>query len=217
MNTHLKDVVIDDEKLRYVEIYQIINNITGKKYIGQAVSHILNHKRYRPYGMNGRFKCHISEAYSTKKNQCQFLNNSIRKHGSANFSVQLITTCSIDHADEIEAMYITNNNTIYPFGYNLKIGGITFKHTDESRRRVAIGLKKFNIEKKVLRFKNITFDTINLEQYIRPLNRHGIQYGWYILINKIKADFGGIHTKLEDSKVEAYEFLNQLINNCKTP
>jgi hypothetical protein len=38
-----------------------------------------------------------------------------------------------------------------------------------------------------------------------------------ILINRKKADFGGIHTKLEDSKQEAYEFLSQLINNCKTP
>ena len=64
----LSNKILDNENDRYIEIYQIVNLITKKKYVGQAVSHILNHKKYRPYGMNGRFKCHISEAYSNKKN-----------------------------------------------------------------------------------------------------------------------------------------------------
>ncbi len=62
-----KFTILDDEKLRYCEIYKITCTVNDKHYIGQAVSHILNHKRYRPYGMEGRFKCHISEAFSQKK------------------------------------------------------------------------------------------------------------------------------------------------------
>jgi hypothetical protein len=64
----LSTKILDDESLRYVEIYKIYCISSKKSYIGQAVSHILNHKRYRPYGMEGRFRCHISEAYSNKKN-----------------------------------------------------------------------------------------------------------------------------------------------------
>ena len=77
INIDLKNVILNDELLRYCEIYKITNTINNKIYIGQAVSHILNHKKYRPYGMEGRFKSHIHEAFSNKKNQCHYLNNSI--------------------------------------------------------------------------------------------------------------------------------------------
>ncbi len=63
----LSNIIIDDPNKRYCEIYKITNLTTDKIYVGQAVSHILNHKRYRPYGHEGRFRCHISEAFSTKK------------------------------------------------------------------------------------------------------------------------------------------------------
>jgi hypothetical protein len=52
---------------RFCEIYKITNLTNNKIYVGQAVSHILNHNKYRPYGREGRFRCHISEAFSNKK------------------------------------------------------------------------------------------------------------------------------------------------------
>ena len=75
----LSKVILNEPTDRYCEIYKIISLSTNKIYVGQSVSHILNHKRYRPYGHEGRFRCHISEAFSTKKNQSHFLNNAIRK------------------------------------------------------------------------------------------------------------------------------------------
>jgi len=42
------------------------------------------------------------------------------------------------------------------------------------------------------------------------LNRNKIQYGWYVYINKIKADFGGVHISLETSKNTALEFLKNI-------
>jgi len=65
----LSNQILDDPTKRYCEIYKIIHLSSCKIYVGQAVSHILNHKRYRPYGHEGRFRCHISEAFSSKKNQ----------------------------------------------------------------------------------------------------------------------------------------------------
>ena len=102
----LSNKIIDDETQRFVEIYKLTNLSNNKIYIGQAVSHILNHKRYRPYGRHGRFRCHISEAYSKKKNQCQYLNNAIRKYGHNEFVVELIKVCKVEEADEMEKYYI---------------------------------------------------------------------------------------------------------------
>lgn len=132
-----------EEKNRYIEIYKITNIITGKLYIGQTVSHMLNHNKYRRYGSQKRLDCHFSEAMKNNKDkECRYLNNSIRKHGIDKFIVELIDTCSMDKGDEIEAKYITEYNSIFPFGYNLKIGGTVFKHSDESRRILSEGYYK---------------------------------------------------------------------------
>lgn len=48
------------ESERHIEIYELYCRPTGKAYVGQAVSHILNHGKYR------RFKTHVSEAFSSK-------------------------------------------------------------------------------------------------------------------------------------------------------
>jgi group I intron endonuclease len=131
----LSNEILDDPTIRYCEIYKITNLSTRKIYIGQAVSHILNHKRYRPYGLGGRFRCHISEAFSTKKNQSHYLNNSIRKYGATDFTCELLEYCEISDANDREIHYIKTYNTLFPNGYNLKNGGNVFTHSDESKKR----------------------------------------------------------------------------------
>jgi len=124
-----------EEKDRYIEIYKITNSCSGKLYIGQTVSHMLNHGKYRRYGSAKRLDSHFSEAIKNNKDkECRYLNNSIRKYGIDKFKVELIDICPMEKGDEIEAKYITQFNSVFPFGYNLKIGGTVFKHCDESRR-----------------------------------------------------------------------------------
>jgi group I intron endonuclease len=206
----LSEIILDTPENRYCEIYKIINLLNGKIYVGQAVSHILNHKKYRPYGCKGRFKCHISEAFSNKKNQSYYLNNALRKYGINNFNVHLIEYCEVDKADEREIFYIKELNTLYPNGYNLKNGGNRFTHCEESKKRVSAGVINYFKDKKFEKFKNIKQIEENIEQYIKPLNRYGNQYGWYVYIDKCKADFGGIHISLEDSKKNAIDFVMKL-------
>ena len=205
--------ILDDPTKRYCEIYKIINLSNGKIYVGQAVSHILNHKRYRPYGHEGRFRCHISEAFSTKKNQSHYLNNAIRKYGVTNFAVELIECCEISNSDERETYYIKELNSLFPNGYNLKNGGSVFTHSDESKKRVSNGVSNYYKDKKYNRFKDIKNIDDNIEKYIKPLKRNNEQYGWYVYIDRVKADFGGVHIPLDESKISAIEFIENLKNH----
>lgn len=105
------------------KIYKITNLVTGKSYIGQTRSHRLNHGKYRPFGHLGRFRDHLHEANSNKKNQCRYLNSSLLKHGVDNFKCELILTCEIQDLDSYEIQYISQYNTKFPNGYNLTNGG----------------------------------------------------------------------------------------------
>ena len=208
----LKNSILEDETLRYCEIYKITNQINQKIYVGQAVSHILNHKKYRPYGMEGRFRCHVSEAFSSKKNQCHYLNNAIRKYGPENFKLMLISTCKLCESDTIETENIFKSNSLYPNGYNLNTGGKVSIHTTESKKRVSIGVMNYFKDAKFQRFANIKIDKSDekFDKWIRPLNRNKIQYGWYVYIQGKKADFGGSHISLEESRKMAIDFIYKL-------
>ena len=207
----LSKEILDDPTTRYCEIYKITHLTSGKIYIGQSVSHILNHKRYRPYGHEGRFRCHISEAFSTKKNQCHYLNNAIRKYGVDDFVIELIEYCEIADANDKEIENIKRFNSLYPYGFNLKNGGgNVFTHSEESKKRVSNGLVNFYNDKKFERFKDIKSIDDDIDKYIKPLNRDNLQYGWYVYIDRTKADFGGTHISLESSKQKAIEFILKL-------
>ena len=212
----LSNKILDDPTDRCCEIYKITNLTNGKIYVGQSVSHILNHKRYRPYGREGRFRCHISEAFSTKKNQSHYLNNAIRKYGIESFTVDLLEYCEILNADERETYYIKELNSLYPNGYNLKNGGTTFTHCDESKKRVSAGVVRYFKDKKQERFVNVKSIDDDIDKYIRPLNRNNTQYGWYVFIDRKKADFGGVHISLDESRDSAREFITNLKNQLAT-
>jgi hypothetical protein len=113
------------------QIYLIENTTNGKQYVGQTVSHRKNKDKYRPFGYEGRFKDHMSEAMcNTKKKQCTYLNNAIRLHRRESFKVSLLHTCSIDELDQQEQHFIVQHGSLYPNGYNLSRGGKTFKATE---------------------------------------------------------------------------------------
>jgi hypothetical protein len=105
------------------EIYVITNIINNKKYIGQTRSHRLNHNKYRPFGFIGRFKDHVNECYSKKKNCSKYLNYALLKYDVKSFTCEKILECSLDKLDEYEIKYIKESNTKYPNGYNLTDGG----------------------------------------------------------------------------------------------
>lgn len=116
--------IVDDEKLVKGVIYVIEHTASGKKYVGQTVTHRKNHNRYRPFGAAGRFSHHVSEAIcNTKHKSGHLLGTDIRAYGKDAFTVSTIELCDKSVLDEREIYHITALNTIYPQGYNLTKGG----------------------------------------------------------------------------------------------
>lgn len=165
--------------------------------------------------MDKRFACHVSEAFSQKKNQCHYLNNAIRKHGVDDFSVELVDVCTIPDADVLEAHYIDRYNTMFPQGFNLKTGTATTRLSLEGRRRVSTGVQKYYAEQKFARFIDVVVDESKINSYIRPLRRQKELFGYYVYIDGKKADFGGSHIPLEESHKLAIEFIEALLTRQK--
>ena len=121
-----ENALLDSLEKVYGLIYMMTNSKTGMKYVGQTVSHRKNKGKYRPFGVIGRFNDHVSEAINnTKKKQCSFLNNAIRKYGKEDFVVETLEICKISELDQFEKNYIEHHNTLSPNGYNLTKGGKT--------------------------------------------------------------------------------------------
>jgi group I intron endonuclease len=126
IDTSCETVLLESSEKVYGLIYLMTNYMTNMKYVGQTVSHRKNKGKYRPFGVIGRFKDHISEAINnTKKKQCSFLNNAIRKYGKEAFVVETLETCRVSELDQLEQTYIKQFNTLSPKGYNLTKGGKT--------------------------------------------------------------------------------------------
>jgi hypothetical protein len=118
------DKILDDPKMVKGLIYVVEHTSSGMKYVGQTVSHRLNHGRYRPFGAQSRFKHHISEALcNTKHKTGHKLGIDIRKYGADAFTVAVLQECELDERDNLEKYYITTLHTLHPEGYNLTIGG----------------------------------------------------------------------------------------------
>ena len=223
-NFELKNKIITDEKLRWVEIYKIVNTINQKVYIGQAISHIRKNDKFIPHGINGRFHTHTQEAFgnNTTKHSCRHLNNAFKLYGIHNFTVQLLINCSIEDANHIESEEINKHNSLSPIGYNLTMSCKAFFPSLEFRQCVSTGLINSFIDKRINKMLGFNLNICeNYEQYIIPKYRSKIQCGWSIKIKdivisdiKIKSnkelEFTSSIVSLEENKVRAIKFLKQL-------
>jgi len=119
---YLKKTLLDPANI-LGEIYMITNLMTEKVYIGQTRTHYRDGNKYTPAGYNHRFDNHKQEARSCKGNQCQYLNNAIRKYGEDMFTVELVVRCELSDLDRLEIYYIDQFDSLCPNGYNLTPGG----------------------------------------------------------------------------------------------
>ena len=104
------------------EIYKITSPC-GKIYIGQTKCLAKRKDKFIIWGTIKRWKAHINEANSLKREGCLKLNNCINKYKAENFVVEVLLICDIEYLDYYESYMITEYNTMYPNGLNLKTGG----------------------------------------------------------------------------------------------
>lgn len=211
-----------EENERYIEIYKITNTANNKLYVGQTVSHVLNHGKYRRYGSQKRLDSHFSEAIKNNKDkECRYLNSAIRKYGNDKFIVELITTCDMDKGDDTEDKYIKEYNSLFPNGYNLKLGKTIYKYDEETRPiKLENGVKVVtnSIEQnKLIKFNNTDLpdDVLtNIDKYIKVTNtikKHLL----YLQINGIEISFGSKKETKEQLKANIIKFINKLIEYKK--
>lgn len=102
-------------------VYKITNTINNKIYIGQTVQKI-----------NRRFLQHCEKRKS-------IISKAINKYGKQNFKVDIlfIANC-IEELNSKEQQFISKNNCIVPFGYNITSGGNNFRHNQQTKRKLSL-------------------------------------------------------------------------------
>jgi group I intron endonuclease len=106
-------------------IYKITNKVDGKIYIGQTIQ-ILEYRwrKHRNVGSN-----------------CCYLKRAFNKYGTDNFEFKLICICFDEDLDKYEIQYMEKYNSMVPNGYNLRKGGNSGKHHEETKRKISESLK----------------------------------------------------------------------------
>lgn len=120
-------------------IYQYINKINNKSYIGQSIN---IQKRYRE---------HKNAAFNpNNKDYDQTIHRAIRKYGLENFDFVILEECSPEELDQKEVYWIAYYDT-YHNGYNETEGG------DESHIHLGKPVELYDLEGNyVTEYPNIT-------------------------------------------------------------
>lgn len=117
----------DNDFKPYGVIYCVTHKASGRVYIGQTVQQV--QKRW--YG-------HRNETC------CQRLSRAIKKYGHDAFSVEEIDAAiDKDDLDSLESFYIMlYGSTDRKRGFNLMSGGSFGKHSDESKQKMSVSVRK---------------------------------------------------------------------------
>ena len=106
-------------------IYKIKNKIDNKIYIGQTTQ-----------DLERRWKGHRKNS-----SNCRYLKSAFKKYGVENFDFQLVCITFDNQLDDMEIKYIEQYNCLVPNGYNIRLGGNSGKHHDETKRKISETLK----------------------------------------------------------------------------
>ena len=106
-------------------IYKIVNKIDKKTYIGQTV-----------HDCETRWSDHVK-----KRSNCRYLKSALKKHGVDNFDFKIVCITFDSSLDDIEIDYIKKYDCLVPNGYNLRLGGNSGRHHEETKKKISDTLK----------------------------------------------------------------------------
>ena len=114
-------------------IYKIKNKIDNKIYIGQTTQDL--ERRWRNHRKNS--------------SNCRYLKSAFKKYGVENFEFKLVCITFDNQLDDMEIKYIEQYKCLVPNGYNIRLGGNSGKHHEDTKRKIAATLLK---NRKVIQF-----------------------------------------------------------------
>jgi hypothetical protein len=103
---------------------------SGKIYIGQTIKTV-----------EKRFKEHLEDANREYKDHCKVLNKSLRKYGEFHFKIEVLETCLDYNLDKKEIEYIQKYQSQTPKGMNIKLGGSSGKHHEDTKKKISMSSK----------------------------------------------------------------------------
>jgi len=106
-------------------IYKITNKENGMIYIGQTIQ-----------TLEDRWRQHRK-----KSSTCLYLKRAFEKYGIDNFIFEMICCCDNEELDKLEIHYMIEFNSIVPNGYNLREGGNSGRHNEETKKKISNALK----------------------------------------------------------------------------
>lgn len=104
-------------------IYEFVNKINGKIYIGQTKD------------FKSRVRCHRHNSKSYKKTNPFY--NAIRKYGWDNFIINIVEECDTKMLNEKEEYWISEKKCLYPNGYNLMKGGNQYEMSEDTKKKIS--------------------------------------------------------------------------------
>lgn len=120
------------------EIYMVINNITGKRYIGQTQCYGKRGNCIRKLGIQVRWSGHCSDAKRNIQGRgAKCLIDSIQKYGKDNHIIKPIFICPTYQANYWEVKYIRQYNTQVPNGMNIEKGGKKAPLAEETKKKLS--------------------------------------------------------------------------------
>ena len=104
-------------------VYVIENKLNSKRYVGQTVRSI-----------EERWKENCK-----RTSDCSAIANAIQKYGKKNFIINTVyIATSTEELNKKEQYFIKELNTLKPNGYNLTTGGLGYKRSEETKRKMSI-------------------------------------------------------------------------------
>jgi hypothetical protein len=173
-------------------IYKIKNKNDNKIYIGQTTQ-----------DLERRWKGHRKNS-----SNCRYLKSAFKKYGVENFDFQLVCITFDNQLDDMEIKYIEQYNCLVPNGYNIRLGGNSGKHHEDTKRKIGETLKTKH--KNGLIPSKRTLESIN-KQIITQRNKRNRKI--------IQFDLQGNRLNSFDTCKEAAEYIGvaeSSINRCCT-
>lgn len=155
-------------------IYEIYCYATGKAYVGQTRRTV--NERWKEHMREGEKYAAQIEAGEYPEPSCTALYRAMHKHGIRSFSVSTLVQVNNDQLDKYEMMFISRYNCIVPQGYNLKSGGDSSTHNDETRALMSVKArenrsKDFAIFRKHNEISDLPIHCIHIDGGV-AINKH---------------------------------------------